>query len=287
MALDAPLDLPTLPLITSVDHVESTRVYGRRSASLYVKRDDQIRHTVTVDGDPVTVNGSKLAQAFAIIDQEGFRERHGGTVHGGIVGYGGPHSNTAAAMAMAARIHGVACHFHTAEGLDTPELAKAEKLGAIVYRHPAGYLSNIKSRARTDAFHHGWPCGLTHEEAVVVQAAQVQNIVPFVERGEVQRIVVAVGLGVLLTGILVGLRAYSLSVPVLAVLVGGKPDLAFLHRFVRTPSAGVEWERSEVDYSARVPANVGGVLLDPMYEGKLVPYLREGDLLWNSGTRMP
>lgn len=268
------LDLPPLPQVpvTPILHVKE----GKAAGTL-MKRDDTWSYqTIDDKGVLMTVSGTKLYQAEAIL---------AGRKAEGIVGYGGRYSNTAAAMAAAARAYDRVAVFHTSAGADTPEMIKAEKLGAVIHRHPAGYLSNVRARAHEYGRETGYPVGLTHSEAVLATAAQVQNVAEAFERKEFERIVIAVGLGVLLTGVLLGLRVFGASCPVRAVMVGGEPAYGFIRSYGPGLLARVTWERSDLAYGDRMPANIQGVLLDPVYEAKLVPGLRPGDLLWNSGSR--
>ncbi len=232
---------------------------------ILMKRDDQF----VLHG----VNGSKVMQALAILDS---------TQRGGIVGYGGRRSNTAAAMAAAARERGAACHFWAPSGAMTPELQKAIDLGATVNQVKPGYLSNCRAQAAKYADFHGLPCGLVYDSAIDAVAAQVRSLLDTPPT----RIVVASGGYVLLSGIVLGLRAYELPIPVLSVSVGGShPPMAhYLGKRVNDPL--VEHVSPDLPYEeAAQETQYDGVRLDPFYEAKCIPFLEPGDLLWNSGIR--
>ena len=127
------------------------------------------------------------------------------------------------------------------------------------------------------------PFGMVCREAVEQTEAQVcQSNLP----NGCKRIVVCVGSGMNLAGILWGLEKLGRKIPVLGVRVGADPTKV-LDEF-----APMDWrERCELveapeDYHTEVANNPwGGVTLDPIYEGKCVPFLEDGDLFWVIGCR--
>lgn len=183
---------------------------------------------------------------------------------------------------IAARL-GVGCRAHTPTGKLSPEVAAAQRAGAEIIQHKAGYNNVIVARARDDAAALGWveiPFGMECEEAVRQTSAQIAPL-----PDGVKRLVVPVGSGMSLAGILTGLARASIDVPVLGVVVGADP-IKRLDRY-----APPHWRDlaklvpAGVDYHEAVAVDVGGVLLDPHYEAKCVLFLEPGDMLWLVGIR--
>lgn len=197
----------------------------------------------------------------------------------GMIGYGGRRSNVAAGMAAAAAPYGVPVRFHTADGPETPEMARAAELGAVVVRHRPGYLTVLRARATHDAAARGWTIGIAGAASRAAVAAQCRNLQDYSFR----RVVAAVGAGVTCAGIVNGLVKYGIDVPVLAIAVGAPPDLATLIRFAPEWVRRVTVVRSGVPYDTRVVASLGDLPLHPQYESKLIPFLEPGDLVWNQG----
>lgn len=179
----------------------------------------------------------------------------------------------------------VPCRVHVPSGPDTPELMLAKSNGAEIVRHNPGYNSVIIARAREDAESVGWtniPFGMECKEAVRQTSKQVQNL-PF---GKFKRIVVPVGSGMSLAGILEGLVQYEKDVPVLGVVVGANPDKRLGKYAPFFWQMMVRLKKSELDYHTEVVENsFEGVVLDPIYEAKCIPFLEKGDLLWIVGIR--
>ena len=183
---------------------------------------------------------------------------------------------------IAARL-GVGCRAHTPTGKLSPEVAAAQRAGAEIIQHKAGYNNVIVARARDDAAALGWveiPFGMECDEAVRQTSAQIAPL-----PDGVKRLVVPVGSGMSLAGILTGLARASIDVPVLGVVVGADP-IKRLDRY-----APPHWRDlaklvpAGVDYHEAVAVDVGGVLLDPHYEAKCARFLEPGDMLWLVGIR--
>lgn len=156
--------------------------------------------------------------------------------------------------------------------------------GAQIIQHKPGYNGVIISRARADAAALGWrevPFGMEGPEAVPLTSAQTANF-PLAAK----RIVIAVGIGMSLSGVLHGLARQGLSRDVLAVAVGAPKPEKYINRW-----APADWRRrtqlirSEQDYSRHVDAEVAGISLDPVYEAKAAKFLQPGDCFWIVGRR--
>lgn len=179
-------------------------------------------------------------------------------------------------------------HLHVPASKERSEtLERAAALGLdrlYVHEHRPGHNSVIAARARTQALENRWahiPFGMEHWAAVEQTRNQVRNI-PDAAR----RLVVPVGSGMSLAGILVGMLARGVQVPILGVMVGADPTRrldkyapAFWRQMVDLVPAGV-------DYHVRASHDsIDEIRLDPYYEAKCVPYLRPGDCLWIVGNR--
>ena len=187
-------------------------------------------------------------------------------------------------VAAVARKLGIPCRAHTPMGELSYALRCAEDLRAVIIQHPHGRNSVIKARARDDAEALGWkeiPFGMECEEAVTATAAQVESIraIP------ASRIVVAVGSGMSLAGILHGMKALSMDIPVLGIRVGADP-VGRLNKY-----APEDWRERcsiiecEYPYDQRIDTDLYGIGLDPIYEAKAAEYLRSNDLFWIIGCR--
>ncbi len=211
---------------------------------------------------------------------------------------------------------GVPCRVHTPTGALSPEVLQARDMGAEVVQHKAGYNAVIVARAREDAQARGWlniPFGMECVEAVEQTAAQVESLVPLVQRGAVRRVVLPVGSGMSLCGVLAGIERHGLwghGLTVLGVVVGADP----MKRLLTYGPRGSLFGGGEVMGDALVPAYLKdgrltltpsgsdyhdpapdahtcpegwGFGLDPHYEAKCVPHLRHhaGDCLWVVGVR--
>lgn len=233
-----------------------------RHGDIWLKRDD----TYAVAGVP----GGKVRTCWALA------QGAPGLVTAG--SRASPQVNIVASIG--ARL-GIPVRCHTPTGELSPEVQAAAAKGAVIVQHRAGYNNVIVARAREDAAALAWreiPFGMECWEAVRQTSGQVRCI-----PDGVQRIVVPVGSGMSMAGILHGLERLGRGIPVCGVVVGADPRKR-LDRW-----APLFW-RAElvpagVDYHTPVEAELDGVLLDPHYEAKCVPFLRPGDLFWLVGIR--
>lgn len=242
------------------------------------------------DLTPVESHGGyyvKRDDLFCVAGQRGGKVRTcWGLAQGakGLVTAGSRQSPQVNIVAHIARRLGIPCQVHVPSGGLTPELVAAKDAGAEIVQHKAGYNSVIVARCREAAERLGWreiPFGMECEEAVLATSKQVANI----PEG-VSRLVVPVGSGMSLSGILRGLQEAGRDLPVLGISVGADPS----KRLDKWAPAGwrsrVELVRSDLDYHDAVHgARLGGLLLDPIYEAKCLPFLRDGDCLWVVGRR--
>jgi hypothetical protein len=75
-----------------------------------------------------------------------------------------------------------------------------------------------------------------------------------------------------------------LDVPVLGVVVGASPERR-LDKYASGWRDQVTLVPAGVDYGVAVEGRIGDLLLDPVYEAKVLPHLEADDLLWVVGIR--
>lgn len=218
-------------------------------------------------------NGTKARAILAIAD--------GGR---GIVTSGGRVSTQGLMAAAVAKHLAVPLEFHTATGDSTDVLDAIRKMGGVIIQHRPGYTSVISARAVAAAAapeKAGWrlvPGGMQHPRMVATVAAAVDpgGLPP------AKRLVIACGSGLTLSGVL---RALPGAMPVLGVCVGADPR-KHLDKY-----APANWRNrvtlvdAAAGFHTHAPEEYHGIPVDPIYSGKCIPFLQEGDLLWNSGAR--
>lgn len=153
-----------------------------------------------------------------------------------------------------------------------------------IIQHKPGYNSVIISRAKKYSKENNVyyiPFGMECREAIEQTQEQVYNI-----PSGVNRIVVPVGSGMSLAGILNGLEKYKMNhIPVLGVSVGADP-IKRVQKFNPFFYSNFNIVYSKLDYHTYVKENqFEGIILDPIYEAKCIPFLEKGDLLWIVGIR--
>jgi 1-aminocyclopropane-1-carboxylate deaminase/D-cysteine desulfhydrase-like pyridoxal-dependent ACC family enzyme len=247
-----------------VDDHQPALTLCERVGDVWLKRDD----TFSVAG----VRGGKVRTCW--------RLAMGST---GLITAGSRASPQVNIVAHVARRLGVPCRVHTPTGGLSPEVQAAEGCGAQVIQHKAGYNNVIVARAREDAQRLGWteiPFGMECWEAVKQTSSQIANI-PL----DAGRLVVPVGSGMSLAGIVMGLREAGRALPILGVQVGADPTKR-LDKYAPGWRRSVQLVSSGLDYhKAATRVHIGGVLLDPIYEAKCIPFLRPNDVLWCVGIR--
>ena len=203
----------------------------------------------------------------------------------GVVTAGSRHSPQVEIVAAVAAHLGLRCRAHVPAGAPTEQLEYAAQLGAELVAHRPGYNSVIVARAREDALALGWhevPFGMECSEAVQATSGQVFNL------PECERVVVAIGSGMTAAGITVGMAAWwpELVPPMLGVVVGADPERR-LDRWAWPFWRGLlELRLARESYGEHVAGELEGVLLDEVYEAKVLPFLEPGDLLWVVGRRL-
>lgn len=181
---------------------------------------------------------------------------------------------------------------HTPTGELSPELKKIQKNKfTTIIQHKPGYNSVIIKRGKDFALEKNltWiPFGMECKEAITETAKQVENIVPY--KNIIKRIVVPIGSGMSFLGIKKGLQDFNLDIPLVGVQVGGEYEKRFkkfdTNFFENTFLNKYNIIKSPIPYHTYYKDNIfKGIHLDPIYEAKTIPFLKEKDLLWIVGIR--
>lgn len=180
---------------------------------------------------------------------------------------------------------GYECHVFMPAGKSTPTIENIVKRKTELHRIENGYMVVVKNRAEAFAKTHNMtyiPFGMEHISAIETIAKQVENIPQ-----AVKRIVVPIGGGVTLCGILKGLHDFKKRIEVLGIQTGKKPSDKLLNTFTYNNSYRILPYRENITptamYNLRTNHSIGGVNLDPIYEGKCYSFLEDDDLLWIVG----
>lgn len=249
--------------------------YPYKNGKIFLKREDLFRYP---NSDQY---GGKVRTCWALCKDA---KKKGCK---GIVTAGSRSSPQCNIVATIAQSMNIPCRIHTPRGELGPEIQSAKNRGAEIVQHFPGYNNVIVKRCRDDASESGWfeiPFGMECQEAVIQTMNQTTNL-PW---EEIKRIVVPVGSGMSLCGILYGIAGIDEEKrpEVIGVCVGSDP-VKRLNKY-----APDDWEKlcklvkSDIPYHKSPEIQeICGVKLDPIYESKCVPFLREGDLLWIVGLR--
>lgn len=248
----------------------------QRLGDIFVKRDDLFG----VAG----VRGGKCRTCLAL-SRPGRKEGLLSFPTKGFTTAGSRSSPQANIVAHIAQYYHLPCRVHTPSGELYPELVAAQEAGATIVQHSAGYNNVIIARAREDAAARNWtyiPFGMECQEAVQQTCGQVRGL-----PSSVHRLVVPVGSGMSLSGILHGLERFKKRVPVIGVMVGADPTKRL------NTYAPLQWRSmvtlipsgSDYHQQKKTGAEFRGIILDPGYEAKCVPFLKPGDAFWIVGVR--
>lgn len=255
-----PVELDSVPCIEDPHAITPILEAG----DIWMKRDDYF----TIG----TARGGKVRSCLAV--------SQGAT---GLVTAGSRASPQVNIVAQVAKKLGIPARAHLPQGELSPCVQETQ--GSIeLVQHKAGYNNVIVKRARDDAAKSNWrevPFGMEMQIAVDCTRAQVRGIPE-----EVQRIIMPVGSGMSLAGVLWGLLDEGLSIPVVGVSVGADPT----ERLDKYAPPGwrdmVQLVKSDLDYHDYAPESIfRGVQLDPIYEAKVIPFVKSGDLFWVVGIR--
>lgn len=241
----------------------------------FFKRDDLF----SLPGNP-DANGGKVRALMMTIAK---------AKPSGIVAVGDRTSTQLPRAAMVAKYFDIPCRLHTAVGDDTDGMATARALGAEIIQHSPGRLSQCKKWAHDDAAELHYlliPWGNAMPEAILPTASQVANL----KARKIKRLVVPCGSGFTLAAIMHGMEQFNVKLPILAIELGADPG-PILNEFAPKDwgeKFDVKFDRSKLKFHDEAPPDdqlFHNVPLDPIYEAKCVPFLKEGDCLWIVGRR--
>ena len=108
---------------------------------------------------------------------------------------------------------------------------------------------------------------------------------------EVKRIIIPVGSGMSLAGLLHGMLRYNVTAHVVGVCVGADPTKRLNTYAPNRILDGRSWKdmvtlvESPHKYSDHVDAKIGNIILDPVYEAKVLQFALPEDLFWIVGRR--
>ena len=163
------------------------------------------------------------------------------------------------------------------------EVKIAKSKGADIKQVMYGYENVISSNAKKYSEKNNSlliPFGMDTEEVHPLTANQVKNIPK-----DVKRIVVPVGSASSIIGIVKGVKEYRPDIKILGVVVGANP-LRKLNKYVPDWKKYAKLQRLSIPYQQPATiTNFKGIELDPYYEAKTIPYIKDNDLLWIVGVR--
>lgn len=178
---------------------------------------------------------------------------------------------------------------HTPSGKLSKEFEKIINYKyTTIAQHKAGYNSVIIKRAKDYALENNFyyiPFGMECNEAIEETSKQVTNILEY--KDFIKRIVCPIGSGMSFLGIVKGLYDFNINIPLLGIQVGADYKKRF-EKFNINSYTTVNYEilKTNEDYHTYIKSNkFSNIELDPIYEAKCIPFLKEGDLLWIVGKR--
>ncbi len=250
------------PLITPIQLIDG----------VYVKRDDLF----CMAG----IRGGKVRACRHLATNTTLPPAHG------LITASARRSPQAQIVARLAHRCGIPARCHMPQGERTEEMVDMVAHGGILVQHKAGYNNVIIARAKEDhKARPGWryiPFGMEHVQAMACTRQQVQNIPT-----DVKRVVVCVGSGMSAAGILHGLQDAGIDLPMVGIRIGADPTkrLNSWAPFGWHNQLEIVDVTDSIPYHTGVEAHIGGILLDPHYEAKCLPYLKKNDLFWIVGIR--
>ena len=199
----------------------------------------------------------------------------------GIVTCGSRHSVQVLTFAQLCDILCIPCVVHVPKGKETDMTIELEKLSCTIVYENVGYNNVLNSHAKSNAEALGYTfvqlgmlCDIAFNE-IAKNCAQLLNEFP-----DTKRIVVPVGSGTTLIGVLYGLQALNLDIPVLGVMVG-MDATKNVDKFMSEPYKELYIVQSSLKYDKPYENNVvNSVELNPYYEAKTIPFLEDGDTLY-------
>jgi 1-aminocyclopropane-1-carboxylate deaminase/D-cysteine desulfhydrase-like pyridoxal-dependent ACC family enzyme len=264
---------------------ELTPVYvselDKKGGKIYFKRDDLFEYAGNRGGKVRTC----LAYILNHLEKNGIK---------GLVTGGSRSSPQVQIVGGLATDLGLKARLHLPKG-ELPAYIKEACKNHIVKQWFPGYNHVISARVHEDTnslneINNQWleiPFGMEVQQAIDLTAEQVKNL-PF---DNIDRIVIPVGSGMTLAGIIEGLKRYKPDFlgkkEILGVVVGQDPSKRLdkwtnnkdWRNYVQLVDSGLDY------HDAASKTTFSGIDLDPIYEAKTIPFLRDRDLLWIIGHR--
>lgn len=228
------------------------------------------------------VNGGKAICINRLIN-EAIADGYTGVVTAG--SRTSPQIEIVSTMCMARNI---SCDIFVPKGQPTKILQFIEKAtNATVHTSNAGYTSTATGQAKKFADDNNLfyiPFGCECYENI----EEIFNVLKKHNYPEMKHLIVPIGSGTAFVGVINALNKLGRTdVKVTGVQVGMEPQ-KIIDKFM-TPDNEVTYEivKSEYDYKDFYPNPIlDGVELDPQYEAKCIPFLKDGDYLWIVGKRL-
>ena len=169
----------------------------------------------------------------------------------------------------------IPCYVHIPKGKQTETIEKLEKTNANIIYEKVGYNNVLNSHAKLNAENLNYkfiPLGMIGcEEAIDIIGKNTKNLL--LTFPETKRIVTCVGSGTTLIGICEYLNSINSSLPVIGISVGMDATKNILKN---TNYKYYTIIKSSYKYTDKIKHE----FLNPTYEAKCVPYLKESDTLY-------
>ena len=242
--------------------------------SYWFKRDDLYQ-----------IGGARGGKARACLSYILNRQKNS-TVNG-IVSGGSRSSPQVQIVGYLAKYLNLPARLHIPQGIIPDYIKKATyDLGHEVIQWFPGFNHVISARVKQDAMQlDNWlevPFGMEFQESIDSVIYQTSNL----PLQYCKRIIVPVGSGMTLVGIIKGVRQHNSQIPIIGIIVGRDPT-PILDRWLPP-----DWRDNLTlinctqPYKTSIKHNVfQGIDLDPIYEAKMLPYIKPYDLLWLVGHR--
>lgn len=196
----------------------------------------------------------------------------------GIVTCGSRESIQTVAFAEVCDILNIPCDIHIPKGKNTDSILKLENTKCNIIREKVGYNNVLNAHARDNAKEKGYKfvrLGMLCDEAYTLIGQNVDLIIPYIN--DIKRIIIPVGSGTTLIGIANELYWRNINIPIVGVMCGMDATKNIIQN---TFNDNIILIKSDVDYHTKQDIKFYGITLNPIYEGKCVPYIQDGDLFY-------
>ena len=196
----------------------------------------------------------------------------------GIVTCGSRESIQTVAFAEVCDILNIPCDVHIPKGKTTNSILRLENTNCNIIREKVGYNNVLNAHARDNAKEKGYKfvqLGMLCDEAYTLIGQNVDLIIPYIN--DIKRIIIPVGSGTTLIGIANELYWHGIDIPIIGVMCGMDATKNIINN---TCSNNIVLVKSNVKYHVEKNIDFYGINLNPIYEGKCVPYIQDGDLFY-------